>query len=136
MPTRERELAMAAHHMTGLVYNGLRALRLYSLARRLEPFLQRALWIAGRFETRDAENCAELARVALDQPGVRVLNAADPRWLHLFPAGEDNPNAKVTAHLVRLIRADLGSSRDIARHYGISPRTVRDIRARKTWRNV
>ena len=114
MPTRERELAMAAHHMTGLVYNGLRALRLYSLARRLEPFLQRALWIAGRFETReDAEN-----------------------WLHLFPAGEDNPNAKVTAHLVRLIRADLGSSRDIARHYGISPRTVRDIRARKTWRNV
>lgn len=56
------------------------------------------------------------------------------------PVGECNPKAKLTVQVVREIRARLRTgvpaSRVLAAEYGVSPETLRDIRAGRTWAGV
>lgn len=51
-------------------------------------------------------------------------------------AGECNGRAKLTAEQVREIRESSERASAWARRLGVTPRTVQEIRARKTWRHA
>lgn len=50
--------------------------------------------------------------------------------------GSANGNTILTEAQVREIRASIGASRIVAEKYGVSGRTVREIRTRKAWRHL
>lgn len=50
--------------------------------------------------------------------------------------GEKHPNAKLTPEIIRAIRADTRTEREIAAAYGLSKGTVSNIRLRKRWAHV
>jgi hypothetical protein len=50
--------------------------------------------------------------------------------------GENNPRAKVTEYIVRQIRAFEGTNAEAARHFGVTRKSVYQIRTRTTWRHV
>ncbi len=50
--------------------------------------------------------------------------------------GENQWNSKLTADKVRHIRSVLGFAHLFAWLYGVRPGTIRDIRARKSWKHV
>ena len=50
--------------------------------------------------------------------------------------GETSPKAKLTEDLVRYIRSNNKVSTELARELGVSPRTIRGVRKRETWKHV
>lgn len=54
----------------------------------------------------------------------------------MVPRGERHGMSKLTADDVVAIRSDARSGRAIAKAYGISRVTVRDVKKRKTWKHV
>ena len=52
------------------------------------------------------------------------------------PRGEQVWNAKLTDDAVREIRRSSRSCEELARHYGVSPSTVRDARHHRKWKHV
>lgn len=53
-----------------------------------------------------------------------------------IPRGSDVALAKLTDDDVRAIRQSTGKGRDLARHYGVSPSVISNVRNRKTWAHV
>jgi len=51
-----------------------------------------------------------------------------------LPHGESHGNAKLTAQAVREIRNSAESHGALARRFGVSPATIQDARAYRTWR--
>jgi hypothetical protein len=66
----------------------------------------------------------------------KVENHFHMRAHGTHPSGEAHGNAKLTADLVREIRASSESHRRIAAKCGLSYYTVRDLRQRRSWRHV
>lgn len=52
------------------------------------------------------------------------------------PAGEGNPNSKLTEVIVREIRSSSEAGKDIAKRLGVSTTTVSDVRRRRLWQHV
>jgi hypothetical protein len=50
--------------------------------------------------------------------------------------GANNPRSKLTVEQVREIRARAGSTRQIAREFGVGPTAIRNIKSGKRWRHV
>lgn len=55
--------------------------------------------------------------------------------------GEQNPNATMTEAIVRKIRKaqhlrNLLTDKQLAKRYGITPKAVKDVMARKRWKHV
>jgi ribosomal protein L34E len=55
--------------------------------------------------------------------------------------GEENPNATMTVEIVKKIRKaqvlrNKLTDKSLARRYGISPKAVKDVMARKRWKHV
>ena len=63
-------------------------------------------------------------------------NMADKKAKGRQQRGERVPNAKLTETQVRAIRADSRIGKVIGPEYGISHRTVWDIKRRKIWQHV
>lgn len=55
---------------------------------------------------------------------------------HNAPKGENHYGAKLTAEVVREIRASSLTNTELAEVYGISRRTISDARRGKTWRHI
>lgn len=68
--------------------------------------------------------------------GTPVENEADKRRHGTIATGERNGAAKLTAELVREIRAAGGTQAAIAERYGVSQPTVARVRARRIWAHV
>lgn len=68
----------------------------------------------------------------------RAQNIEHAIAMGLTPVGERHPEAKLTAHLVRRIRATAGkvSLRDWAAALGVDKATIRHARNGTTWRHV
>lgn len=69
-------------------------------------------------------------------PAENTLHALDTGLLNI--RGESSPNSKLTVRQVREIRACAGQVRqiDLARRFGVSPRAIRCIVLRETWRHI
>jgi hypothetical protein len=70
---------------------------------------------------------------------LRWLSPEENRALRVFPVGEQNHNAKLTAEQVRDMRSrprGRGMTTILAAEYGISRRQVRDIINCKSWRHI
>lgn len=50
--------------------------------------------------------------------------------------GEANRSAKLTAEIVREIRASSDTGQELARHYGVSGCTISLVRRRLRWRHI
>jgi len=50
--------------------------------------------------------------------------------------GERDGNAKLTENDIRLIRDSLDTPTVLARRFGVTPRNIRLIRNRQTWRHI
>lgn len=50
--------------------------------------------------------------------------------------GENNVRAKITAQVVRVIRASAKSAAELARQFSISKPTISSIRSRRTWKHI
>jgi hypothetical protein len=86
------------------------------------------------------------ARVGASEALVRAVagelgfdrHAVRPR--RTFPRGEEHPGAKLSLGNVRTIRRLLSAEhwlvKDVAARFGVTRRTIRSIRDRKTWRHV
>jgi len=58
---------------------------------------------------------------------------------HSYCVGENNPQAKLVEHQVREIRRlySLGVAQlDLAAAYGVSPRAIRFLLSRETWKHI
>lgn len=65
--------------------------------------------------------------------GARLENAGDRMQHGRYPGGEDHPAAVLTQEQARAIRASAGSSRYVARRFGVSHTTILDIRRGNRW---
>lgn len=72
------------------------------------------------------------------RPGSHARNLGDAAQRGRFPRGEKCWKSKLTAEVVREIRASQGrlSHREAAMVHGVDRRTVADARSRRTWRHV
>jgi DNA-binding transcriptional regulator YiaG len=52
------------------------------------------------------------------------------------PRGEESGQAILTDDAVRAIRSSNDTQRELARRFGVSPSTIRNIRHRRSWRHV
>ena len=68
--------------------------------------------------------------------GTAKENAADKLRKGRQAKGEKSGTAKVTEDVVRSIRADVGSYRQLGLKYGLGHVAVRLIRLKRTWRHV
>ena len=68
--------------------------------------------------------------------GTDADNAADKIAKGRQPRGVEIPTAKLTERLVKEIRASSEPSRALARKYCVDHKTLRQVRARRTWRHV
>jgi len=68
--------------------------------------------------------------------GDHAANMADMNRKGRAAVGEVHGNAKLTADAVREILTDVRGPSEVARDYGISPSTVCDLRARRSWTHV
>ena len=78
----------------------------------------------------DRPTCVEPSHLRY---GTHSENAADKRSRLRAPRGSANPNAVLTEGDVRRIRLDPRPSRIVAEDFGCGSRTVRNIRAGRTW---
>lgn len=67
--------------------------------------------------------------------GTKSENAND-RSVHGLKLGRHGNNQKLTEADVKLIRGSSESSASLASRYGVTDVTIRNIRKRKTWRNL
>ena len=68
--------------------------------------------------------------------GTQVENMADAARKGRVHPGEAHGMAKLEEGAVLAIRSEAGSARAIAGRFGVSASTVKDIRARRTWRHL
>jgi HNH endonuclease len=68
--------------------------------------------------------------------GTPKENAQDRLRHGATPIGERSHNAKLTVDEVRAIRTAEGPHRDLAGRYGVSKRTIWNIKRGRTWRHV
>lgn len=68
--------------------------------------------------------------------GDQTRNMADMAARGRSQRGERHHNAKLNDDIVRHVREVGGSSTQVAAVLGLSPRTVRSVRQRKTWAHV
>jgi hypothetical protein len=68
--------------------------------------------------------------------GTRKENIHDSQRLGVHPKGESHGHAKLTEAQVVAIRTDPRAVAIVATSYGVSPATIRLIKARKTWAHV
>jgi hypothetical protein len=88
--------------------------------------------------TCDRRACCNPAhlRLGTQLDNVRDMDAKGRRRNPVRPRGEANPNARLTAELVRLFRASPKTATALAREYGCDQTTVSQIRRGKTWRHL
>lgn len=68
--------------------------------------------------------------------GTPQSNIADKIAKGRGACGERSGPSRLTAEKVLTIRAAVGSSSSLAAQFGVCPRTIRDIRGRRTWRHI
>lgn len=68
--------------------------------------------------------------------GTHADNAADAARKGRMPRGSEHHNASLTESDVRKIRASSDHNEALAKRYRVSPATINDARARKTWRHI
>jgi len=83
--------------------------------------------------TCDNTACVNPAHLVL---GTQADNMADKKGKGRQRRGERVPNAKLSEAQVRAIRLDARIAKAIGPDYGISHRTVWDIKARRIWQHV
>jgi hypothetical protein len=88
--------------------------------------------------TSDNRACCNPAhlRLGTQLDNVRDMDTKGRRRYPVRPRGEANPNARLTADLVRLFRASPKTATALAREYGCDQTTVSQIRRGKTWKHV
>jgi hypothetical protein len=87
--------------------------------------------------TCDNRACCNPAHLRLGTQGDNVRDMGDKgRRRSPQRRGETNPNARLTAELVRLFRASPKTATALAREYGCDQTTVSQIRRGKTWKHV
>jgi len=64
---------------------------------------------------------------------IKLAKAAS---LDKMPKGEENHRSKLTVDIIREIREESGTIRDIGKKYGISHSTVSKIKKRQRWAHV
>ena len=64
------------------------------------------------------------------------MKHAQENGLYLGNTGEQSPNSKLTEDKVSYIRSSGKVSTELARELGVSPRTIRGVRKRETWKHV
>lgn len=67
---------------------------------------------------------------------IRWLTPQENRSLRNFARGERSGVARLTEDGVRQIRGSDLSSAELARLFGVAPRTIRDVRSGKQWSHV
>jgi len=91
----------------------------------------------GKFVLHSCDNppCVEVTHLYL---GTRSDNARDmwTRKRRQRPEGELSPTAKLSNESVLSIRKSKERSVVLAAHYGVTPRTIQQIRSRETWRHL
>lgn len=87
----------------------------------------------GLFVLHDCDNgrCANPKHLRL---GTQAENIHDSLQRKRRPTGEAHAWSKLTARQVRAIRHSTQSPSDLSRQYGVSPKQIRNIRARLRWR--
>ena len=84
--------------------------------------------------TCDTPDCISLAHLI---PGTHEDNVADRVARGRTAIGPQNGRAKLTVDDVRAIKRDTETGTTVlARHYGVDPKAIRQIRQGKTWRHV
>lgn len=68
--------------------------------------------------------------------GSQKENMRDAAQKRRTMSGERHTSAKLTEGDVRSIRASEASTRELARSFGVDHKTIREVRARRTWRHV
>ena len=68
--------------------------------------------------------------------GTSIDNVRDRDNKERMMRGVMSPIAKLTDELVRAIRQDSGSERQLAREYGVSPRLIHYVKHRQRWKHV
>lgn len=92
--------------------------------------IPKGAWVLHRC---DNPSCIRPAHLFL---GDAVANAADMATKGRACRGERHPNAKLTEPAVCNIREDARGCSKLARVYGVSPTTIKNIIGRKTWKHV
>lgn len=83
--------------------------------------------------TCDNPTCINPSHLAAGTP---LENTRDMVEKGRKPVGEAVPCAKLTNSDVLDIRKDSRSSAVIARDYGVSKKTIQDVRKRRTWKHI
>lgn len=81
----------------------------------------------------DTPSCCNPAHLFL---GTHAGNSADMRAKGRQALGVRKPSAKLTEEMVRAIRADPRSGREVACEYGLSFKQVARIRRRENWKHL
>jgi hypothetical protein len=89
----------------------------------------------------DNPPCCNPGHLFLGTPADNTADMdAKGRSRRLVPPGERNPNARLSAADVREIRrayqAAPGVRAELARRYGVTPRTIWAVATRRTWRHL
>lgn len=85
----------------------------------------------------DSDNAADRNAKGRQSRGARHVAAfMSDRWMEARPRGARHGNAKLTEQDIREIRSRGGLQREIAAEFGISQRTVSQIRRLEVWKHV
>lgn len=85
----------------------------------------------------DNPRCVNPAHLSAGTPKQNTADMiAKGRRSALAPVGERNGKSVITAEVARQIKASAKSNADLARHFGVSPNTVRGVRTGRTWAHV
>jgi len=105
------------------------------LAHRLSWIIVNGPIPAGLFVCHHCDNppCVNPGHLFL---GTHADNLHDAALKHRMNHGEARYNARLSASIVRAVRASAESSGTIARVYGVSKATIQRVKARETWKHV